>query len=82
MKLIFNKDENSQISVSQEVEGKKKSFSYVDMIKNLISEKKLEEPQVDDSFSEAEKKSINDMVDFINKEVSVLDEQDPSGLPE
>ncbi len=78
MKLVFNKDENSQISVSQEVEGKTKDFSYVDMIKNLINEKKLEEPQVDDGFSEAETKSIKTMVDLINREVGALDEQEPS----
>ena len=41
MKLVFKKDEKSQISVFQSVDGKEIDFSYVEMIKTLINSKEL-----------------------------------------
>lgn len=79
MKLVFKKDENSQISVFQDIDGKQSSFSYVEMIKCLIASKQLDNPQVDDGFSEAEKKSIESMVGLINKEVGALSDQEATG---
>lgn len=69
MKLIFKKDKESQISVVQDIDGDEKEFSYVDMIKTLIASKNMEDPEVSEGFTEAEIKSINSMVEFINKEV-------------
>ncbi len=69
MKLIFKKDEESKISVFQDVNGQEKEFSYVDMIKELIDSKGLDDPDISEMFSEAEIKSIKSMVSFINNEV-------------
>jgi hypothetical protein len=70
MKLVFKKDEDHQISVFHEVDGKQQDFSYVDMIKALIDSRKLDEPDISEGFTEAEIKSIKSMVAHINKEIS------------
>ena len=79
MKLVFKKDEDSQISVFQVVSGNEQDFSYVDMIKALIESKEMEEPEISESFTDAETKSIKSMVTFINKEISTTEEPD-SGM--
>lgn len=70
IKLIFKKDKDAQISVFQNVDNQEIDFSYVDMIKALIDSKKMDEPDISDEFTDAEIKSINSMVSFINKEIS------------
>lgn len=77
MKLIFKKDEESQISVVQDVDGTEQDFSYVDMIKALIESKKMEEPEISESFTEAEITSIKRMVELINEEVEEKEEDVP-----
>ena len=77
MRLMFKKDEDSQISVFQIVDGQEKDFSYVDMIKALIDSKEMDEPEISEGFTEAEIKSIKSMVTFINKEISATEESDP-----
>jgi len=74
MKLIFRKDDDSQISVVQDIDGDQQDFSYVDMIKALIESSKMEKPEMSEGFTEAEVESINRMVEFINKEICVTDE--------
>ncbi len=73
MKLIFKKDDKSQISVFQEIDKKVQEFSYVDMIKALIVSKKMEKPEILKGFTVAEITSINRMVELINKEISTID---------
>lgn len=77
MKLVFKKDEDFQISVFHIVNGHEQDFSYVDMIKALIESKEMEEPEISDGFTDAEIKSINSMVTFINKEITTTEESDP-----
>ncbi len=74
MKLIFKKDDESQISVVQDIDGEEQEFSYVDMIKALIKSKKMEEPEISKGFTDAETKSIQRMVEFINNEICGTDE--------
>ena len=74
MKLIFKKDEDSQISVFQYVGGQEIDFSYVDMIKALIEAKEMQEPDISGEFTDAEIKSIKSMVTFINKEISTTND--------
>jgi len=78
MKLVFKKDEESQIKVSQKIEGAERDYSYVDMIKSLIETRVMEQPEISDGFAEAEIKSINSMVSFINKEISVTEQPEPT----
>lgn len=75
MKLTFKKDDNSQISVLQTINGNAQDFSYVDMIKALIKSKKMEDPEILGNFTDAEKKSIKSMVSFINKEIEPQEEE-------
>jgi hypothetical protein len=76
MKLIFKKDEDSQISVFQIIDGHEQDFSYVDMIKTLIESRVMEKPDMSGGFTDAEEKSINSMVTFINKEISTTEAPD------
>ena len=71
MKLIFKKDEDSNIGVSMQIDDNEQTeFSYIDMVKALISSKKMEDAELCGEFTEAEIKSIKTMVAFINKELS------------
>lgn len=72
MKLAFKKDEENQIKVFRIVDGTEKDFSYVEMIKSLIESKIMEDPMVSGNFTDAERKSIQDMTSFINKEVAPI----------
>ena len=56
------------------VKGREQNFSYVDMIKSLIESKKMENPEISSGFTDAEIKSINSMVTFINKEITSKEE--------
>lgn len=76
MRLVFKKDEESQISVFQNVDGREQDFSYIDMIKALIKSRKMEDPEISPGFTDAEIKSINSMVTYINKEISTTEESD------
>ena len=78
MKLIFKKDDESQISVVQDINGTEQDFSYVDMIKALIESKKMEEPEISEGFTEAEITSIKRMVELINEEVEEKEEDAPT----
>lgn len=77
MKLVFKKDEESQISVFQQTDNGDLEFSYVEMIKELIRSRRMEDPEMSQGFSEAEIKSINSMVKYINMELSPSEEAKP-----
>ena len=47
-----------------------KEFNYVDMIKDLINTKSLEEPEMDGDFTDSEIDSIKTMIKHINTDVS------------
>ena len=70
MKLVFSKNEDLEITVHQKSGDDKVEFNYIDMIKDLIKTQKLDAPELAGDFSEAEKGSINLMVERINIEVS------------
>ncbi len=75
MKILFNKDDDSNISVMQKVGKEEVEFSYVEMIKHLINTKELKSPIVKGDFSDAEKASIDSMAKHINEELQALDEE-------
>lgn len=70
MKILFKKDENSEISVVQKIDNQETDFSYVDMIKTLINSKVMEPPEISDGFTAEEKRSINSMVTHINAAIT------------
>lgn len=69
MKLVFRKSEALEISVNKKSGDSESGFSYIEMIKELINTQKLDPPDLEGDFSEAEKASINSMVEHINDEV-------------
>lgn len=69
MKLLFKKNEENEISVFQDIDGKEREFEYVHMIKALLKSKKLEKSEISKGFTDAEIISINRMVELINKQV-------------
>ena len=70
MKLVFSKNEELEVSVHKKSGNIKSNFSYVDMIKDLIKTQKLDTPELEGEFTEAEKGSISSMVEHINDEVA------------
>ena len=70
MKLVFNKNEQLEVTVSQKSGDETTEFNYVDMIKSLVTNKKLDEPEVVGEFLESEKDSISSMINHINEEVT------------
>ncbi len=67
MKLVFRKNDQEEITVLQSFDSDERDFVYTDMIKVLIGDGKLEEPVVEGDFTEEEMRSINNMVNEINK---------------
>ena len=70
MKLAFSKNEKQEISVLSKDGDNTVEFNYIDMIKNLIIVKQLEEPEFNGDFSESEKESVFSMINHINNEVT------------
>lgn len=66
--LIFKSEEN-EIKVLFRNETTEDPFSYVELIKHLLQGKELSETEFDDNITDEEKKSVNSMVDKINREV-------------
>lgn len=68
--LKFKKIETDKIDVSLNINGSEKQFSYIEMIKALLVDKKMEESVLTGDFTDAEKESIQSMVKHINKQIS------------
>lgn len=82
MKIKFSKREDGEIIVSQADDSGDTPFSYISMIKSLITDGKLDDPDIIGEFSDPEKASIKSMVSFINKEVDALkSDAQPSIVP-
>lgn len=67
MRLNFTVNQDNQRSVQIiDSKGNGKVFSYIELVKQLHSEKLLEETTIDDGYTEEEKTSINTLVCDIN----------------
>ncbi|WP_353411377.1 hypothetical protein [Arenicella sp. 4NH20-0111] len=75
MKLKFKKDEFQNISVVHQLDNGECSFSYVEMIKHLISFGNIVEPEFDGDFTDAEKESVASMSKYINEAMTELREE-------
>lgn len=69
MKWIFRKDNEECIVKVKSDEGQEYDFSYIEMIKELYENKKLEDVEFEGEFSENEKKSVDELVSAINEHV-------------
>ena len=67
MKWIFLKENEEYKIMLQKTDGTKIDFSYVDMIKALYEEKKMELAEFEGDFLEGEQESVNALVNEINK---------------
>jgi len=67
MKLVFRKEQPSQVEVQQILDDKVSDFSYIDMMKSLLKGERLELGLLAGDFSKEEEASINSMVSHINK---------------
>lgn len=67
MKLVFRKNELEEITVLQSFNGDERKFDYADMIKVLIDDGELEDPEIEGDFTADESRSIRNMVSEINK---------------
>ena len=70
MKLVFCKNEQQEISVFSQDGDNTVEFNYIDMVKNLIIVKRLQEPEFNGDFSQQEKESVLSMINHINDEVT------------
>ena len=68
MKLVFRKNDQEEITVLQSCNGNDHAFVYTDMIKALLAEGALDAPILEGAFTEEEQRSINNMVNEINRE--------------
>ena len=75
MKLRFEKNEQSEISVFLESDGNKRSFDYVSMIKGLITSRHLESPAIEGDFTDAEIASIRSMAEYLNRTLASDEEE-------
>lgn len=70
MKLVFRKNEAGEISVFRKEDDTEKPFVYVEMIKELIESRSMDEVEVHGNFSDAERGSISSMTKFINEAIA------------
>lgn len=68
MKLVFRKNDQEEITVLQSCDGDEQAFTYTDMIKALLKDGELEVSVLEGTFTEEEQRSINNMVNEINRE--------------
>lgn len=68
MKLVFRKNDQEEITVLQSCDGDEHAFTYTDMIKALLKDGVLEVSVLEGTFTEEEQRSINNMVNEINRE--------------
>lgn len=79
MQLLFNKDEQGNISVQLVNNEGCTEFSYAEMIKRIYDDKEIKDSKITGSFSEKEHQSIADLIDSCRK---VIIENKDQGLEE
>lgn len=75
MKLIFKKDESNNILIQIVTGTTTIDFTYVDMIKGLLSEKNFDAPLFEGDFSEDEQERINSLLEKISIAIAETEEQ-------
>lgn len=82
MKWIFSKEDEQCSIILQKTDGTKIDFSYIDMIKELYEERKIEVADFEGDFTDGEQESVKTLIDEINKHTQDFFEQDNSGISE
>ena len=68
MKLIFKKTENGDINVLIQKGTTTDTFSYLEMLKQLLDKNEIEEPDFT-GFEEIEKEKIKELLEKIKMEI-------------
>ena len=69
MKLKFYKEEdNDYVKIITE-DGNELEFDYIEMIRHIFNDKKIEEADIDDQYSEEEANSIKTLISDISETV-------------
>lgn len=69
MKLKFTKDSNGEISVKILENNEYICFDYSDMIKQLYDSQEVENAEICGSFTDMEKKSIEDIIQGLKQAI-------------
>ncbi len=78
----INTDYNCDVLIEQVTDETKINFSYIDMIKELYEERKIEAANFESDFTDGEQESVKALIDEINKHTQDFFEQDNSGISE
>lgn len=72
MKLKFYKEEDNNYVKIITQDGNELEFDYIEMIRHIFNDKKIEEADISDQYSEEEANSIKTLISDISKTVEAL----------
>lgn len=72
MKLKFYKEEGNDYVKIVTQDGKELEFDYIEMIRHIYNDKRIEEPDIDAQYSEEEANSIKILISDITKSIETL----------
>lgn len=76
MRWILRKENDECLIKVKKTDEEETDFSYIEMIKELYENKKLEPVEYEGEFSETEKESVNALINDINLHVQTFFECD------
>lgn len=79
MKLKFYKGEDNNYVKIITKDGQDIEFDYIEMIRHIFNDKKIEEADIDDQYSEEEKASIRTLISDISSAIETLFNNDITG---
>lgn len=72
MKLKFYKEEDNDYVKIITQDGNELEFDYIEMIRHIFNDKKIEEADIDGQYSEEEANSIKTLISDISETVEAL----------
>lgn len=72
MKLKFYKEEDNDYVKIITQDGNELEFDYIEMIRHIFNDKKIEEADIDNQYSEEEANSIKTLISDISGTVEAL----------
>lgn len=72
MKLKFYKEEENDCVKIVTQDGKELEFDYIEMIRHIFNDKKIEETDIDAQYSEDEANSIKVLISDISESIKTL----------
>ena len=72
MKLKFYKEEGNDYVKIVTQDGRELEFDYIEMIRHIYNDKRIEEPDIDAQYSEDEANSIKVLISDITESIETL----------